>query len=196
VEEATVAAKTALLKAYKDGSLLEGVGTVGGVAAAGADYLLRDPARDGRNVRVNVRGPLTITRILPPLGKLVSPTLKALGVAQFADSKSFAEVFVTKPNPPSAPIDDRNARTTFADLQNSQHRWLALDWTSVAATTTTQVFSPFALDRSAGAGMTLSSHKLVTGEVGDFNQDLFVAFAERSVGGVGGDVTRTPDLAS
>jgi hypothetical protein len=106
------------------------------------------------------------------------------------------DAFVTKPSPPAEPIDDLNANTTFADLHNRQHSWLALDWTSVAATTTTRVFSPFGIDRSGSAAQSLSSDKMVAGQVFEFDDETLLAFAERSVGGVGGDVTTMPNQVS
>jgi hypothetical protein len=92
----------------------------------------------------------------------------------------------------STPFIDSNALGTYVDLHDRQHNYLALEWRSVAANTTTSILSPFARDRAAGVNTLLQSNRMVAGEVSRFDSASVVAFAEGSVGGVGGDPSKTP----
>ncbi len=87
---------------------------------------------------------------------------------------------------------DSNANRTYADAHASQHNYLALDWRSVAADTTSGVFSPYPIDRVAPLEALLKSNRMVAGQVAQFSQESIVSFAESSVGGVDGDATKTP----
>jgi hypothetical protein len=92
----------------------------------------------------------------------------------------------------STPFTDSNAHATYADLHDRQHNYLALEWRSVAANTTTRILSPLVRDRAAELGALMQSNRMVSGEVNGFDSASVVAFAEASVGGVGGDPSKTP----
>jgi hypothetical protein len=92
------------------------------------------------------------------------------------------------------PYTDSDALRTYADLHQRQHNYLALEWRSVAANTSTSMLSPFSRDRAAGVTSLMQSSRMVSGEVNGFDSASVVAFAEASVGGVGGDPSKTPGL--
>jgi hypothetical protein len=92
----------------------------------------------------------------------------------------------------STPFTDSNALGTYADLHDRQHNYLALEWRSVAANTTTRILSPLVRDRAAELSTLMQSNRMVSGEVNGFDSASVVAFAEASVGGVGGDPSKTP----
>ena len=90
------------------------------------------------------------------------------------------------------PYTDSDALRTYADFHERQHNYLALEWRSVAANTSTSMLSPFSRDRAAGVTSLMQSNRMVSGEVNGFDSASVVAFAEASVGGVGGDPSKTP----
>ena len=90
------------------------------------------------------------------------------------------------------PYTDSDALRTYADLHDRQHNYLALEWRSVAAYTSSSMLSPFSRDRAAGVNAQMQSSRMVSGQVSGFDSASVVAFAEASVGGVGGDPSKTP----
>ena len=90
------------------------------------------------------------------------------------------------------PYTDSDALRTYADLHDRQHNYLALEWRSVAAYTSSSMLSPFSRDRAAGVNAQMQSSRMVSGQVSGFDGASVVAFAEASVGGVGGDPSKTP----
>jgi hypothetical protein len=93
---------------------------------------------------------------------------------------------------PTSSYVDANALSTFADLHDRQRNYLAIEWRQVAANVTTRVFSPFAIDRSADVETIQQSNRMISGQVSGFDMNSVVKFAEASVGGVGGDPSKTP----
>ena len=90
------------------------------------------------------------------------------------------------------PYTDSDALRTYADFHERQHNYLALEWRSVAANTSTSMLSPFSRDRAAGVTSLMQSNRMVSGEVNGFDSASVVAFAEACVGGGGGDPSKTP----
>ncbi len=204
---ARTAAVAALKKANEGGQLESYGGLAGSLIATGVESQLRSAENEEREAngelplrktRIRFDRQLAITTVaIPAAVRFVSPLAYLAGEVfrtndPDAEAPGVEDAFITKPRPEPEPIDDLNALTTYATLHNRQYNWLALNWTDVAASTTTGVFSPFAIDRSAGAGATLASHRLFAGQVSEFDMEQVVANAERAVGGVGGSAYREP----
>ncbi|MCH1553227.1 MAG: LysM peptidoglycan-binding domain-containing protein, partial [Luminiphilus sp.] len=86
--------------------------------------------------------------------------------------------------PGSESFNDIDARNTYADRHDRQHKYIPIRWFDVAAGATSTVFSPFAIDRAGTLETNQQSIRLVSGEVSKFDTQSIIAFAERSVGGV------------
>jgi hypothetical protein len=156
------------------------------------------PLRSTRKRFARTFGPVALatTAVAPFAANLTVNSLNLMGIATRNPPPPVEGNFITMPRVAPVPFDDRNARTTYADLHDRQHNYLSLNWTDVAASTTTQVFSPYAIDQTADVGVTLSSHRMFAGQVSEFEQSAILAFAERSVGGIGGDISRQPSLVA
>jgi hypothetical protein len=93
-------------------------------------------------------------------------------------------------------FNDIDARNTYADRHDRQHKYIPTRWFDVAAGATSTVFSPFAIDRAASYESGLQSIRLVSGEVSRFDQRSIISFAERSVGGIEGVGANNPNLVT
>ena len=96
----------------------------------------------------------------------------------------------------SESFNDIDARNTYADRHDRQHKYIPIRWFDVAAGATSTVFSPFAIDRAGTLETNLQSVRLVSGEVFKFDTQSIIAFAERSVGGVEGSGSTNPNLVT
>ncbi len=193
----------------KTAKALKYVSTYGSLGVSFAEEIVRDQTDnqrqdDGESLvrgnRVSVEGALRgLAVFAPAVGTFKIPLIyelqKPFGLEIVGEPDPVIDDYITKPFAEPEPISDYNARSTFADQHARQHSWISLNWSDVAASTTSQVLSPFELDYSADTDAVLSSHRMVSGQVSQFSEAAIVAFAERSVGGVGGDVFRTPSLA-
>ena len=97
-------------------------------------------------------------------------------------ANSFSSEKNYQPKPTFVPVD-----TIYADRHNSQRSYVPLDWRAAAASTVKQVYGA----SSGGGGAVpladlIRSSRMISGEVWGFSKESVVAFAERSVGGVGG----------
>jgi YD repeat-containing protein len=127
-----------------------------------------------------------------PAGKVAFAAIGRGGAYGYSDVADTVEAAGSTEVTVKKTFFDANAGTTYADTHARQHNYLALEWRAVAGNTTTSVLSPFAIDRAASVDTLVESNRMVSGQVWDFDQASFVSFAEGSVGGVGGNATRTP----
>jgi len=89
---------------------------------------------------------------------------------------------------------DRTAASTFTDAHERQHGWAQIGWAQVAMSATSQIYSPFAIDRAADTRTILASSRMVTGQVAQFNARSIAGFAAQSVGRVGTNAVPMPIL--